>query len=1080
MHFCIVGTSRSGSTLLRNLLHEHPQLAVFNESHWIPKMYEYFGLGLARSKDLVSIVENTEWDDGQCVFDQNVRLSDADPAEVWQKLHRLRDEVPNITIADFQDCLAEVAFPHKDFRFWADKTPDYGYYMAQIAALWPQCKFIHVVRDPLDTALSMSRHGGVSLQLSAGQHNWVSLSHRQAYKNVEKRKHALPEYYSSCLERMDRIRLESVSLAAGHYREVTYEKLVEDPAGVLSELCGYLGLDSDESWLNQVKSEVRQPRDNSGAAQEVDIHLSERVRLGEVVSTTGMEPNEFKSFCRACPSAEKVIKQLIQNPSLANIYPAMDAGFLASAQNCFSKNSETSPAYSFMEGQVWRRLGLKMKALAPLKASYLAEPNPNRANQLAWTYWDLGMYPKIEPLARYTLSRLPEDKGARRLLLVSLLERKEYAAVEEVLVAWESQGQCDQLYFEMQVKLQLATGKLEQARKGSKIGYVKFRSILFLNVYIQASRSLGNIRSALAGSRLAVSVSQEPYILKRHANLLKECGRWDQALDCYRKIFDSGDQAAPIVRGIVSCLLNVKASHFDAITSEGFKGCRSIVLEASARRAFKEGAPCLSGERAMEWYRLTETVEALNLALQAALLLGREDLIEARLEELKVSGLFDEESGRLEVQYIAKRDVRKALQRHGELVGELGISAGLVHQKAHLLICLSRYKDALAYVEEYQSRFNLTGLLAQLNIFCGNSDTAKKLIDRDGKAISGQRSALGSWYQAHCGDMRESQKLWNQCNPPYTQGKVLLKRESPLAQELDLSVPLVTVIRNELLRLPEFLRYYREIGITCFIFIANNSDDGSVDYLLDQQDVLLYSTTQSYKTFRYGIDWINYLIDLLGLDRWVLYVDVDELLVLPDLEERRLPNLLAELEAEGADCVSAVMLDMHGETLLAGDKYQQGTSFFAQLPYFHNEVDQVPSVAPPYIQHYGGIRRYLFWPEGERGNILTKTPIIRAGKIYFNSSSHTVSPGKVSAMSGAMLHFKFLGESLASVEEEVERLEHAGIIDEYQRYATGIRSLGDTPILNMQSVRYTGSKQLESLGLIRRLPGSRHKQMGAA
>jgi len=45
--------------------------------------------------------------------------------------------------------------------------------------------------------------------------------------------------------------------------------------------------------------------------------------------------------------------------------------------------------------------------------------------------------------------------------------------------------------------------------------------------------------------------------------------------------------------------------------------------------------------------------------------------------------------------------------------------------------------------------------------------------------------------------------------------------------------------RNEHIRLPYFLKYYRNIGIDHFLFVDNDSDDGAAEYLAEQPDVSL-------------------------------------------------------------------------------------------------------------------------------------------------------------------------------------------------------------------------------------------------
>ena len=66
--------------------------------------------------------------------------------------------------------------------------------------------------------------------------------------------------------------------------------------------------------------------------------------------------------------------------------------------------------------------------------------------------------------------------------------------------------------------------------------------------------------------------------------------------------------------------------------------------------------------------------------------------------------------------------------------------------------------------------------------------------------------------------------------------------------------------RNEGVRLPYFLDYYRRLGIDHFLFVDNDSDDGSRAYLAAQPDVSLWMTTDSYKASRFGMDWIAWLL----------------------------------------------------------------------------------------------------------------------------------------------------------------------------------------------------------------------------
>ena len=54
-----------------------------------------------------------------------------------------------------------------------------------------------------------------------------------------------------------------------------------------------------------------------------------------------------------------------------------------------------------------------------------------------------------------------------------------------------------------------------------------------------------------------------------------------------------------------------------------------------------------------------------------------------------------------------------------------------------------------------------------------------------------------------------------------------------------------STLRNEAVRLPYFLKYYRNMGINHFVFVDNDSTDGSLEYLAAQPDVSVWTTKSS-------------------------------------------------------------------------------------------------------------------------------------------------------------------------------------------------------------------------------------------
>lgn len=123
-------------------------------------------------------------------------------------------------------------------------------------------------------------------------------------------------------------------------------------------------------------------------------------------------------------------------------------------------------------------------------------------------------------------------------------------------------------------------------------------------------------------------------------------------------------------------------------------------------------------------------------------------------------------------------------------------------------------------------------------------------------------------------------------------------------------IVLFTVIRNERWRLRWFLRHYRALGVTRFIFVDNDSTDGGDQLLLREPDVHLFRTATSYALGRSGMVWVNELTRTYGADSWNLYVDVDEALILPAIGDGRLPATTRHLEDHGHEALAGWMVDM--------------------------------------------------------------------------------------------------------------------------------------------------------------------------
>lgn len=130
-----------------------------------------------------------------------------------------------------------------------------------------------------------------------------------------------------------------------------------------------------------------------------------------------------------------------------------------------------------------------------------------------------------------------------------------------------------------------------------------------------------------------------------------------------------------------------------------------------------------------------------------------------------------------------------------------------------------------------------------------------------------------------------------------------------------------STFRNEDVRLPHFLKYYRGMGVNHFLMVDNDSDDGGREYLATQPDVSLWTTKESYKRARFGVDWLNWLQGKHGHGHWCLVVDPDELLVYPFCDTRPLRALTDWLDASSIKSFGAMLVDMYPKGPLDQARY---------------------------------------------------------------------------------------------------------------------------------------------------------------
>ncbi len=212
-HFFIVGADRSGTTLLRLMLNQHGQLSVGPET--------WFFLDLAQRFDVERRLSEEEVEEALGIVLSHERFPEYPVSEAefraWvAELHRP-------TIGDLFAVLPRGLAAAEGKSLFGDKSPGYCDCIPQLAGAFPEAKFVHIVRDARDVALSLIRVRWYSDKPWRTAQHWI-----QRVRAAERARVKLGE------ERM--IRLD-------------YSALVLRPVETLTELCRFLGVEFDGAML---------------------------------------------------------------------------------------------------------------------------------------------------------------------------------------------------------------------------------------------------------------------------------------------------------------------------------------------------------------------------------------------------------------------------------------------------------------------------------------------------------------------------------------------------------------------------------------------------------------------------------------------------------------------------------------------------------------------------------------------------------------------------------------------------------------------------------------------------------------
>ncbi|HEY6075758.1 MAG TPA: sulfotransferase [Gaiella sp.] len=250
----VLGVRRSGTTLLRVMLDRHPELAVPDESYFIPQLAR-------RHRDPVDVA---------AFVDDLGRLSTLaewglDPLSVAARLE------PGLHPGQAIAAIFEAYAEDRGKSSWGDKTPLYMQSLPTLERLFPLTLYVHLVRDGRDAALSfLSVPPGIMTESWGHPRDSAGFACQWATEVRDAR---------ALGRRVGQTR----------YLEVRYEALVADPEAELRRVCAFLALEYDEAMVDYAGK-------TDSARKEHQQRLNEPPRVGVRNWRTEMTPSDVDAF----------------------------------------------------------------------------------------------------------------------------------------------------------------------------------------------------------------------------------------------------------------------------------------------------------------------------------------------------------------------------------------------------------------------------------------------------------------------------------------------------------------------------------------------------------------------------------------------------------------------------------------------------------------------------------------------------------------------------------------------------------------------------------------------------------------
>jgi hypothetical protein len=220
----VVGAGRSGTTLLQLMLNAHPRIAVAGELSYFDQILQLRTVvpELERPEQVDRLLEllrstyNFKFlSDVEEVLPEVQRRLKAEAEPSYEKLYRY---------------ILEGYGARRGAARFGEKTPGNIRHLDQLVALFPECRIVHLIRDPRANVASRMKMPILSDDVVTNALKWkIDALYGQNFLSADPRN-------------------------ARNYLPLTYEALVGEPEATLRRICDFVGEPYDPGMLDYYRS----------------------------------------------------------------------------------------------------------------------------------------------------------------------------------------------------------------------------------------------------------------------------------------------------------------------------------------------------------------------------------------------------------------------------------------------------------------------------------------------------------------------------------------------------------------------------------------------------------------------------------------------------------------------------------------------------------------------------------------------------------------------------------------------------------------------------------------------------------